>query len=170
MKHNWTYVFRSCKETVAIVVHVQQSPYVLTGDVRPSKIVSCTCASHKIFIKICTETIQSTHGQLWLRPIVWELDENNQLQCIYLLWRYAFRSDNLIANVCNKKVLGTLLVSYYFLIYDCWQFGVLNNRHRVYKTVGWTVTKRIFICIKFCIWLVHRILSWIFHANVSILF
>lgn len=87
----------------------------------------------------------------------------------YLLWRYAFRSDNLIASVCNKKVLGTLLVSYYFLIYDCWQFGVLNNRHRVYKTVGWTVTKRIFICIKFCIWLVHRILSWIFHAIYFVL-
>lgn len=90
------------------------------------------------------------------------------MQRDYLLWSYAFRNDNLIASVCNKKVLGTLLVSCYFWIYDCWQLGVLNNRHMVYKTVGWTETKRIFICIEFCILWVHRILSWIFHANVSI--
>lgn len=92
------------------------------------------------------------------------------MQRDYLLWSYAFRNDNLIASVCNKKVLGTLLVSCYFWIYDCWQLGVLNNCHMVYKTVRWTETKRIFICIKFCILWVHCILSWIFHANVSIFF
>lgn len=66
------------------------------------------------------------------------------MQRDYLLWSYAFRNDNLIASVCNKKVLGTLLVSCYFWIYDCWQLGVLNNRHMVYKTVGWTETKNVF--------------------------
>lgn len=108
---------------------------------------------------------QSTHDQLWLRPIVWEFDYNNQCNAIIC---YEVMFFAMIIWLCNKKVLGTLLVSCYFWIYDCWQLGVLTNRHRVYKAVGWTVTKRIFICINFCILLVHRILSWIFHANVSI--
>jgi hypothetical protein len=46
-----TYVYRYGQKPVAIVVHVQQPPYVLTGTVRPIKIVRHPCVSHTIFTK-----------------------------------------------------------------------------------------------------------------------
>lgn len=114
-----------------------------------------------------------THARpvvVWMRPIVSEFDYNNQCNAIICYEVMLFAMIIWLLVCATKKVLGTLLVSCYFWIYDCWQLGVLNNRHMVYKTVGWTETKRIFICIEFCILWVHRILSWIFHANVSIFF
>jgi hypothetical protein len=45
-----TYVYRYGQKPVAIVVHVQQPPYELTGTVRSIKIVRRPCVSRTIFM------------------------------------------------------------------------------------------------------------------------
>jgi hypothetical protein len=66
-----TYVYRYGQLPVAIVVAIQQPPYVLTGTVRSIKIVSRPCVSRTIFTKKCPQTTRrSTYGELWLRLYV----------------------------------------------------------------------------------------------------
>lgn len=60
-------VFTSRKDTVVIVVHVQQPPSMLTGSVRPTKIVRCSCVSRKIFIS-SVEARTSSRDYAWLYP------------------------------------------------------------------------------------------------------
>lgn len=86
-------VFRSCKDTI-VIEHVQQSPCVLTGSVRPSEIVRCTCVPHTILSKIRPETPRKgRYDQLWLWLIT-VLGSN-------IIPEISFESAGIIMNVSN---------------------------------------------------------------------